>query len=74
MFRIKNKTNEKMEHFTKAQRKKINKSALAEKHDCSATYITLVLKGEREKNTDLAKAILKDAKVMLEIFEPNQES
>ncbi|MDI1305384.1 MAG: hypothetical protein PSX42_11150 [bacterium] len=63
-----------MEHFTKAQRKKINKSALAVKHDCTATYITLVLKGEREDKSELAKAILLDAKNMLEIFEPNQES
>lgn len=58
-----------MEHFTKAQRKNINKSALATKHNCAGTYVTMVLKGERSDNTDLAKAIIADAKKMLEIFE-----
>lgn len=58
-----------MEHFTKAQRKKINKSALATKHNCAGTYVNLVLKGDRNDNTDLAKAIIADAKQMLEILE-----
>jgi hypothetical protein len=59
-----------MEHFTKEQRKKINKAALALKHKCSGSYIALVLKGEREDNSDLAKAIIEDAKEMLKIMEP----
>jgi hypothetical protein len=62
-----------MSHFTKPQRKKINKSALALKHNCSSAYIRLVLRGEREENTDLAKAIIEDAKLMLEILEPKPE-
>lgn len=62
-----------MSHFTKEQRKKINKSALADKHNCTDTYIRLVLRGEREENTDLAKAIIEDAKLMLEILEPKPE-
>ena len=62
-----------MSHFTEEQRKKINKSALADKHNCTDTYIRLVLRGEREETTDLAKAIIEDAKLMLEILEPKPE-
>lgn len=62
-----------MSHFTKQQRKKINKSALADKHNCTDTYVRLVLRGAREENTDLAKAIIEDAKLMLEILEPKPE-
>lgn len=58
-----------MEHFTKEQRKKINKAALAQKHNCTGSYIALVLKGERDDNSDLAKAIIADAKQMLDILE-----
>ncbi len=59
-----------MSHFTKDQRKKINKTALADKHNCSSAYIRLVLRGEREENTVLAKAIIEDVKSMLQILEP----
>jgi len=62
-----------MSHFTKEQRKKINKSALADKHNCTDTYIRLVLRGEREENTELAKAIIEDAKSMLKILEPKTD-
>ena len=63
-----------MEEFTSAQRKKINKPALASKHGCTETYIRLVLRGKREDNTDLAKAIKVDARRMLEIMEPKMET
>jgi hypothetical protein len=59
-----------MEHITKEQRKKINKPALAKKHNCSDAYIRLVLKGQREDNSEKAKAIIKDAQDMLKILEP----
>jgi hypothetical protein len=58
-----------MTEFTSSQRKLINKSALASKHQCTDAYVRLVLKGEREQNTDIAKAIVEDAKKMLEILE-----
>lgn len=61
-----------MEQLTKEQRKKINKSALAMKYNCSDAYVRLILKGERDDNSDLAKAIIKDAQDMLEILEPKQ--
>lgn len=60
-----------MTEFTKEQRKKINKTALAMKHDCTDSYVRLVLKGEREQNTEKAIAIVEDAKKMLEILEKN---
>lgn len=58
-----------MTEFTSKQRKLINKSALATKHNCTDAYVRLVLKGEREQNTDLANAIVEDAKKMLEILD-----
>jgi len=58
-----------MTEFTSSQRKLINKSALASKYQCTDAYVRLVLKGEREQNTDIAKAIVEDAKKMLEILE-----
>lgn len=62
-----------MSHFTTEQRKLINKSALASKYNCSGAYIRLVLRGKREDKSELAKAILEDAKKMLEILEPTPE-
>lgn len=63
-----------MERFTKEQRKKINKTALAEKHGCTSSYIRLILKGEREVKTDKAKAIIEDAAAMLRILEQNPDA
>jgi hypothetical protein len=51
------------------QRKLINKSALASKHQCTDTYVRLVLKGKRDHNSELATSIVEDAKKMLEILE-----
>lgn len=61
-----------MEDFTDAQRKKINKPALASKHNCSEAYVRLVLRGKREDHSELAQKIKSDAKKMLEILEPGQ--
>ena len=61
-----------MEQFTQVQRKKINKTALATKYNCTDAYVRLILKGEREDKTELAKAIIDDAKKMLQIFEPTE--
>lgn len=61
-----------MTEFTSKQRKLINKSALATKHNCTDAYVRLVLKGKREQNTDLANAIVEDAKKMLEILEQKE--
>lgn len=58
-----------MPHFTTDQIKKLNKPAIAEKHNCTDTYVRLVLKNARKDNSDKAKAIIKDAKKMLEILE-----
>jgi hypothetical protein len=63
-----------MNHFTPAQRKKLNKPALAAKHECSEAYIRLVLRGERDDHSELAKRIIADAKKMLAILEPKQEN
>lgn len=61
-----------MTQLTKEQRKKVNKSALATKHGCTAVYVRQILKGDREDKSDKAKAIIEDAKKMLEILEPQQ--
>lgn len=58
-----------MTEFTSKQRKLINKTALATKHQCTDAYVRLVLKGEREQDSELAKKIVEDATKMLEILE-----
>lgn len=58
-----------MTEFTSKQRKLINKAALASKYQCTDAYVRLVLKGEREQNSELANKIVEDAKKMLEILE-----
>lgn len=55
--------------FTEEQRKKINNQALALKYGVSTKYIQLLLKGEREQNTDVAKAIIIDVQAILSILE-----
>ena len=59
-----------MREFSKAQRKKLNKAALAEKHECHVDYVRMVLRGAREDKSEKAKAIISDAEKMLEILEP----
>ena len=58
-----------MDHLTSEQVAKINKVSLAEKHECSAEYVSQVLKGGRRANTDKAKAILKDGFEIIKVLE-----
>lgn len=53
--------------FTKEQISKIKIESLAQKHNCSHSYVSLILSGQRETKTDLAKAIMADAKKILKI-------
>ena len=59
-----------MREFTKAERKKIDKPAMAAKHGCTEAYVRLVLRGAREDKSEKAKAIISDAEKILEILEP----
>jgi cyanate lyase len=55
--------------LTKEQIRKINKTALAEKHGTSQSYVSEVLHGVKSTNTDKAKAIYKDAIGIVEVLE-----
>lgn len=58
-----------MSTLTPEQIKKITKSTIAKKHNCTGQYVGQVLSGIREDNSEKAKAILETAKKMLEIIE-----
>lgn len=60
-----------MEHLTNEQVGKINKVALAEKHNCSAAYVAQVLKGEKKANSQKAKDVLKDGLEIIAVLEGN---
>lgn len=68
---INNKTDLKMKTriFTSSDFKDLKIDAIARKHKCSGDYVRRVLKGERERNTDLAQKIVADANDMLQIVE-----
>lgn len=55
--------------FTGTEIKDLKISALARKHKCSDDYVRRVLKGNRERNTELAQVIVIDAIDMLSIVE-----
>lgn len=55
--------------FTSEEIKDLKIAALARKHKCSEDYVRRVLKGDRERNTELSQKILKDAVDMLGILE-----
>jgi len=55
--------------FTENQLKKINKTALAEKHNCTPKYVGMVLREVRPANTIKAQAIVKSANDILQILE-----
>ena len=57
------------EIFTGTEIKDLKVSALARKYKCSDDYVRKVLKGDRERNTELAQSIVKDAIDMLSIVE-----
>ncbi|WP_139785056.1 hypothetical protein [Parabacteroides sp. Marseille-P3160] len=47
--------------FTSTEIKDLKISALARKYKCSDDYVRRVLKGDRERNTELAQSIVRDA-------------
>ena len=55
--------------ITENLRQKVRFASLAEKHNCDPSYVSKILNGEREANSEKAKAILKDAKRILKIIE-----
>ncbi|MDO6808121.1 hypothetical protein Q4603_05860 [Zobellia galactanivorans] len=57
-----------------SQRRKINKAALAEKHDCSAEYVSQLLAGRKKPSTDKAKAIIADSMAIIEVLEPKKSA
>lgn len=58
-----------MEYLTTTQADKINKTALAQEHDCTRSYVSQVLRGKREANTKKSRAILKDGNALIAIIE-----
>lgn len=55
--------------FTGDEIKDLKVEAIARKHKCSGDYVRRVLKGDRERNTELSQKILTDAMDMLAIVE-----
>lgn len=53
--------------FVSTEIKDLKISALARKYKCSDDYVRRVLKGDRERNTELAQSIVKDAMEILAI-------
>ena len=54
--------------FTTDQLRDLKTGAIARKHRCTTTYVRMILTGERERETDLAKKIVKDATDMFAIL------
>ena len=48
-------------------------SKLAAKHNCTQTYVNLIIRGEREISTDLSKKIYQDLKSLIELLSPQSE-
>ena len=59
--------------FTSDEIKDLKVSALAHKYKCSDDYVRRILKGNRERNTILAKSILQDALDTLSIVKRKTE-
>lgn len=55
--------------FSTEDIKDLKVGAIARKHRCSSDYVYRVLKGDRERNTELAQKIVKDANAILEVLE-----
>ena len=55
--------------FTSNEIKDLKVSALARKYKCSEDYVRRILKGDRERKTELAQGIVKDAIDTLAILE-----
>lgn len=54
--------------FSSDEIKDLKIEAIARKHRCSGDYVRRVLKGERDRNSELSQKILKDAMDMQEII------
>lgn len=61
--------------FTVAEKTvlKGHKAAIAKKHGCSITYVVMIIEGDREINTPLAKKIYKDLKNLAKILTPESD-
>lgn len=55
--------------FSEKQIQLIKPKFLAKKHKVTPEYVRMVIKGKRLANTDTAKAILTDAKKIIELIE-----
>lgn len=55
--------------FTTKEIKDLKVLALARKYKCSDDYVRRVLKGDRERNSEMARGIMQDAIDMLAIVE-----
>lgn len=55
--------------FTSEEIKDLKIEALARKYKCSNTYVRNILKGFRERNSETARCIVRDAIDMLRIVE-----
>lgn len=55
--------------FSIEELRDLKTAAIARKHRCTTVYVRMVLMGERERNTELAQMIVKDAIDMFEILE-----
>ena len=49
---------------------KVNWKRIADKHGCNNSYVSLIAKGERKANSDLAKLIIKDIEALLKTLRP----
>lgn len=58
-----------MRTLTKEQIRKINKTALAEQHDTSQSYVSEVLYGIKGTKTEKAKSIYEHALKIVEVLE-----
>lgn len=55
--------------FSEEQLKKIKQTPIANKHGVSVMYVGQILRGQRLANTETAKAIIEDAKKVVELIE-----
>lgn len=57
--------------LTKEELRDIKVGAIARKHRCSTDYVRKILIGDRNRDSELSKVIVKDAVDMIEIIERN---
>lgn len=55
--------------FTSKEIKDLKIDAIARKYKCSNTYVREVMKGDKERNTELSQKIMKDAIDIYEILQ-----